>query len=179
MRRRLTSLFIGETDNPIVQLFRYALVGGLAFVIDFSSLFTLKEFGRLPYLWAAALAFILGLLTNYVISVTWVFNKRAVKNWQVEFVIFALLGVLGLGINELSMFVLTSVIGFHYLASKLVSTAMTFSWNYLSRKVLLFSFSGKEPADEIERIPVGQPELRGAQHPKLTCLHLSSPEESF
>jgi putative flippase GtrA len=163
MIRSFTPLFIGETDNAVVQLFRYALVGGLAFVIDFGCLFTLKEFGGLPYLWAAAFAFILGLFTNYVISVAWVFNKRAVNNRQIEFVIFALLGVLGLGINELSMFVLTGIVGFHYLASKLVSTAITFSWNYLSRKVLLFSFSGNEIEQEIDQLPIGLPEPTAAQ----------------
>lgn len=162
MIRRLTPLFLGETDNAAVQLFRYALVGGLAFVVDFGSLVTLTEFGRLPYLWSAAFAFVLGLLTNYVISVTWVFDKRAVKNRQVEFIIFGLLGVLGLGINELSMFVLTNIIGFHYLVSKLVSTAMTFSWNYLSRKVLLFSFAAKD-SEEIGPVPVALPEPRMSQ----------------
>jgi putative flippase GtrA len=163
MIRRLTPLFIGETDNAAVQLFRYALVGGLAFVIDFGSLFTMTEFGGLPYLWSAAFAFVLGLLTNYVISVTWVFDKRAVTNRQVEFVIFGLLGVLGLGINEVSMFVLTNIIGLHYLVSKLVSTAMTFLWNYLSRKILLFSFSAKESEEEIEQIPVALAEPKISQ----------------
>src|SRR5579884_2028883 len=104
MNSKLASLVVGETDRAAVQLFRYALVGGLAFVVDFGTLFVLKEYAGLPYLWAAAVSFLFGLSTNYALSVTWVFDKRAVKNRQVEFVIFALLGVLGLGLNELTMF---------------------------------------------------------------------------
>jgi putative flippase GtrA len=146
MLRKLASLFKGETDDTLVQLFRYALAGGLAFVVDFCTLFILIAFiGRERYLWAAAVGFFLGLVTNYLISVAWVFDKRAQKSWQVEFAIFALLGFLGLGINQLSMFTLTGIVGFHPLVSKPVSTALTFLWNFASRKVLLFSLVAKKP----------------------------------
>jgi putative flippase GtrA len=157
MTRKLASLFVGETSNPLVQLFRYALVGGLAFVVDFGALAILWKFAGVHYLWAAAFAFVLGLVTNYIISVAWVFDKRSQKNWQVEFAIFALLGVLGLGINELSMFVLTGLAGLHPLASKIVSTAVTFLWNFISRKALLFSFAAKEPKAVVAPVAMDAP----------------------
>jgi putative flippase GtrA len=150
MSRTIGSLLIDQTDSTLMQLFRYTLVGGLAFVIDYGALFLLAEFTGLHYLWAAALAFTLGLVTNYCISVRWVFGKRGVQNRQVEFLVFALLGVLGLGINEVVMLTLTSGAGLHYLLSKLVSTGVTYGWNFASRKVLLFSATpegqeGNEP----------------------------------
>jgi putative flippase GtrA len=145
MHRQFKSLFVGQTDSTLLQLFRYTVVGGLAFVVDYGSLFLLREFLGIHYLWAAAIAFILGLATNYYISIRWVFDKRNVQNKQVEFFIFALLGILGLGINELVMFILTSVVGLHYLVSKLISTGVTYGWNFASRKVLLFSVSSEEP----------------------------------
>jgi putative flippase GtrA len=86
----------------------------------------------------------MGLVTNYCLSVCWVFGKRAVQSRQIEFLVFALLGVLGLGINEVVMLALTSGVGLHYLLSKLVSTAVTLAWNFLSRKVLLFSTAAEE-----------------------------------
>jgi len=141
MYRRFLSLFIGKTDSTILQLFRYTIVGGLAFLVDYGSLFLLIELTGIHYLWAAAIAFGLGLATNYIISIRWVFHKRTMQNLQVEFIVFALLGILGLGINELVMFTLTSGVGLHYLVSKLVSTGVTYVWNFASRKVLLFSVS--------------------------------------
>ena len=33
MIRKLASLFVGETNNTLIQLFRYTFVGGLAFVV--------------------------------------------------------------------------------------------------------------------------------------------------
>jgi putative flippase GtrA len=140
MHRTLQPLVKGETDNTLIQLFRYTLVGGLAFVIDIGTLFILTEFAGIHYLVSAAFAFGVGLATNYCLSVLWVFDRRAVRNRYVEFVIFALLGVMGLGLNELAMFTLTELAGLHYLASKVFSTGLTYIWNFGSRKVLLFSF---------------------------------------
>jgi putative flippase GtrA len=130
----------------VLQLFRYTLVGGLAFLVDYGSLFLLKELAGMHYLWAAAIAFSLGVVTNYCISIRWVFDKRTMQSQQVEFLIFALLGVMGLGINELVMYALTSGAGLHYLGSKLVSTGVTYTWNFVSRKTLLFSVQAKEQA---------------------------------
>jgi putative flippase GtrA len=156
MRQLLGSLFKGETDNTLIQLFRYTVVGGLAFVIDFGALFSLTEFCHVHYLVSAALAFTLGLATNYGLSVLWVFNKRAVRNALVEFVIFALLGVMGLGINELTMYSLTELAGFHYLASKLFATGLTYVWNFVSRKLILFSFPPGEAEDSLPAVGVAR-----------------------
>ena len=140
------SLLVGRTDRTAVQLFRYTLVGGLAFVVDFLTLFLLTRFLGIHYLISAALGFALGLATNYAISVIWVFDRRVVQNRLVEFAVFAVLGILGLGINELSMYVLTDWFGRHYLVSKVGSTGLTYAWNFASRKVLLFSSPGPEQA---------------------------------
>ena len=59
MIRKFTSLFAGRTDNLLLQLFRYSLVGGLAFVVDYGALVALTELAGLHYLWSAALAFTL------------------------------------------------------------------------------------------------------------------------
>jgi putative flippase GtrA len=139
------ALFKGETNDTLVQLFRYLLVGGLAFVIDFAALYLLHRFAGLHYLLSAALAFGLGLATNYSISILWVFDQRSVKNPLVEFAIFGALGVMGLGITELTLYLLTGLLGFDVMLSKALATAITFAWNFASRKILLFSFPPRRP----------------------------------
>jgi putative flippase GtrA len=144
MHRRLSSLFVGPIDSTLQQVFRYTLVGGLAFLVDYGSLLLLKEIAGVHYLWAAAIAFTFGVVTNYCLSIKWVFDKRTIHSQKIEFLIFAILGILGLGINELVMFALTSGAGLHYLGSKLISTVVTFGWNFISRKILLFSVPSQE-----------------------------------
>lgn len=134
----LKDLFGTPTESTLVQFFRYTVVGGAAFVIDFGLLYALTHYGGLYYLTSATLAFVVGLIINYTFSVLWVFSKRAVSNRWVEFGLFALVGVLGLGLNDLSMWLLTSVAGLYYLYSKLITTALVFVWNFAVRKVSLF-----------------------------------------
>ncbi len=75
-------LLKGPTERTSIQLFRYTFVGGVAFIVDFSSLFVLTDFFGIYYLISAALAFILGLATNYVLSIIWVFSRRTlINNW--------------------------------------------------------------------------------------------------
>jgi putative flippase GtrA len=122
------------TDNTAIQLFRYTFVGGLAFLVDFGSLFLLTEFAG-----SAAIAFLLGLATNYVLSITWVFNRRRVSSRWLEFTIFGIIGIIGLGLNELIIWQATETLKLHYLVSKLIATATVYLWNFFARKYTLFS----------------------------------------
>ena len=71
----LKNLFVNKTDNTVVQLFRYTFVGGVAFIFDFGSLFILTEYIKIYYLVSAAIAFIIGLTINYLLSISWVFSN--------------------------------------------------------------------------------------------------------
>src|SRR5262249_48317497 len=144
---RFRALFQGKTSNTLVQLFRYGLTGGLAFLLDFGSLYVLYHVFAVHYVGAAALAFLLGLATNYAVSVVWVFDQRTVKDPFVEFLMFALLGVVGLGITEATLLVLTGLWDVPVMVSKVVATGLTFMWNFGSRKLTLFS---EAPAEGVE-----------------------------
>lgn len=105
---------------------------------DYSSLFVLTHYVGLYYMWSAAFAFIIGLLVNYLISISWVFQKsRKTKVW-IEFLVFAIIGIIGLGLNELIIWSGCELLGLHYMIAKLISTAMVFFWNFLARKYILF-----------------------------------------
>jgi putative flippase GtrA len=136
---RVRLLIADKTDKTLIQLFRYTFVGGLAFIVDFLALFLLEQYAGLHYLVANLIAFTLGLTTNYALSVLWVFDRRVLENKYAEFVIFALLGVMGLGLNEVVLYLFTGLFGLYYLVSKVIATGVTFVWNFVSRKVLLFT----------------------------------------
>lgn len=128
-----------KTDNTLIQLFRYTFVGGIAFIIDFSTLYILTEIFNIYYLFSAALAFLLGLAVNYILSILWVFKFRIIKSRYVEFIIFGIIGIIGLGLNELIIWTFTEFVGFHYMASKIVSTIIIYLWNFFARKYILYN----------------------------------------
>lgn len=131
-------LLVNKTDRFSIQLLRYTFVGGFAFIVDFSSLFLLTEYLSIHYLLSAAIAFVFGVITNYLLSIRWVFQNRTLKNRWLELGLFALIGIVGLGLNEIIIWLFTEWVGFHYLASKIVSTIVVFFWNFIVRKIALF-----------------------------------------
>lgn len=134
----LKTILFGKTDHVVLQFFRYAFAGGVAFAVDFCLLYILTDFFQVYYLISAAISFIPGLLVNYFLSVYWVFNRRLLKNRSTEFFFFTLIGLGGLGLNELFMWFFTDVVGFHYLISKIISTGLGYLWNFFAKKFFLF-----------------------------------------
>ena len=140
-RRMKTNInfFKGKTTNTLVQLFRYLWVGGISFIIDYISLFIFTEYLHINYLISAAIAFILGLTTNYQLSTIWVFNNSRLNNKFTEFTIFSIIGIIGLGLNEVIIYICSEYLNLYYMISKLISTAVVFFWNFMGRKYILFT----------------------------------------
>lgn len=137
--RRLIPFILSKSDKTSVQLLKYGFVGGMAYCVDFGSLFFLTEFIKIHYLISAAIAFILGLVTNYALSIFWVFPKRTLANKRTEFLLFSIIGLIGLGLNEVIIWFFTEFIHYHYLISKIFSAVIVFFWNFIARKKILFS----------------------------------------
>lgn len=120
------------------EFFRYLLVGGLAFVCDTFTLYSLTQFLKVNYLVSAPIGFLVGTAVNYVLSRRWVFRRRTVNNTPAELTIFTLIGIVGLGLNELILWVFQSKLGIYYLYAKGVSGVTVFMWNFGARKLALF-----------------------------------------
>jgi putative flippase GtrA len=128
----------GAGSNVRREFVRYLLVGGFAFVCDTTTLFSLTQFLKVNYLISAPIGFAIGTLVNYVLSRKWVFQRRTVKSTTTEMTIFTLIGVVGLGLNELILWIFQAKLGIYYLFAKGVSGVTVFMWNFGARKVLLF-----------------------------------------
>lgn len=134
-----SNLFKEKTDNTFIQFFRYCFVGGLAFLVDYGLLYLLSDKFGLHYLLSASIAFIAGLVVNYLISTFWVFSESKYQDKRKEFAIFAIIGVIGLGLTEGLMWLFTDLAGMHYMLSKLITAALVLLWNFIARKVILFT----------------------------------------
>lgn len=126
-------------NGTIIQLIKYTFVGGFAFIVDIGILFCLTEYFDIYYLFSAAIAFLFGLITNYILSVHWVFEKRIINNRVIEFFIFSIIGLIGLLFNELFMWLFTDIIKIQYLKSKFITSIIIFLWNFFIRKYVLFN----------------------------------------
>lgn len=135
------------SPSLIKEFLRYAVVGGISFLADFGTLTLFEEliFKR-QTAWqifvGTAAGFVVGLAVNYILSLVFVFrsedNKRSGKSVK-EFIVFALVGVIGLGITEGLMHLGVNVLHFHYMITKIVTAGIVLVWNYLGRKILIFN----------------------------------------
>jgi putative flippase GtrA len=121
------------------QFLRYAVVGGMAFAVDAGLLWTLTALAGFHYLLSAAISFTGGLVVNYLLSRFWVFNRRTLSSTTLEFTIFTLIGIVGLGLNQLLMWGLTEKLGLYYLLSKCFAAGCVLLWSFGARKWALFS----------------------------------------
>ena len=123
------------------QFLRYLVTGGLAFVVDFG-LFALCLYKfEWHYLLANLVGLVAGLVLNYIMSIVWVFTacKRTFEKQKVaEFVLFAIVGIAGVGINQLLMYLMVDGLSLNEMLSKVVAAVLVLMWNFGARKLLLF-----------------------------------------
>lgn len=123
----------------IVQFLSYIAVGGTAFAIDFGVLYFLTEHVGIYYIVSATAGFLVGLVVNYLLCIFWIFDFRAINKASHEFGLFAVIGIVGLLLNNTLIWSLTELAGFHYLVSKLIAATLVLVFNFTLRRQLLFS----------------------------------------
>lgn len=111
----------------------------LSFALDFGGLAFITEVIRLSYLVSAAFSYVLGTSLSYALSVRFVFSLRRFSSRVLEYGVFLAVGIIGLCLNELFLWVLTDKVGIYYLISKIVAASLVFFWNFGARKLVLFS----------------------------------------
>lgn len=95
--------------------------------------------GFMHYLAATSLGFIAGAIAHYLLSTRWVFRtRRLAERPPVEFSAFVAIGLGGLAINDLVMFLAVGRCGLAVLTAKLAAAGCTFLFNYTARKLALF-----------------------------------------
>lgn len=127
-----------EKKGAILEFGRYGMVSVAALSLDFGVLALLTSVFGIHYLISSAISYICGLVLSYVLSVTWVFRSRRVQNKSVEFAGFVAIGIVGLGINQVLMWLFTSVLGLFYPISRAFSAVIGYLWKYFARKLMLF-----------------------------------------
>lgn len=119
------------------QIIRFAVVGGSAFLIDYSIMILLTEFFGINYLISNAISFTVSVIYNYLLSVHWVFDVNGGRSQTQDFLVFIILSVIGLGINQLIMWLCVDKIGIFYMISKIGATGVTMVYNFITRKIFL------------------------------------------
>ena len=122
-------------NKLIKQIIKFVIVGGIATLIDFVCLYIFKEFLNLNIILSNTLSFTISVIYNYIASIKWVFDVN--KNSKFQFIIFVILSVIGLLINNGILYLFTSYTEVYYLLSKVFATLVVMIYNFITRKIFL------------------------------------------
>ena len=120
----------------LAQIIKFGLVGFLCFFIDYGIMVFLTEVAGVHYLFSSGISFTVSVVVNYVLSLTYVFETEK-GNKIKEFIIFVVLSVIGLGINQVLMWFCVDILGIFYMISKIGATAVVMVYNFITRKMIL------------------------------------------
>ena len=126
-----------------VQALRYAIAAFGGFAADYCTLLALKEWLGIHYLVAVPIAFVVGLAVNYLIGI-WLVFQRGRISLQKELLLFTVISLLALAVTEGTMYALTDLLRVDYRISRVVSGAITYLFNFLMRRTVLY----RTPTDQ-------------------------------
>jgi len=122
------------------DLARYFGASLVALLVDVAALSLSLRVLHLGLAMSATAGFVAGAIIAYQLSIRWVFRQRSFRDAPaLEFLTFIGIGVAGLGVTQLVLWI--GVTEFHLMpeAVKLAAAGVTFVFNYLMRKSLLFA----------------------------------------
>ena len=128
----------------IIQIFKFGIVGGICFVIDYGLMVFFKEVCGTTELVASGISFTVSVIVNYILSMRYVFHGKENRNVTVELIVFILLSVCGLLINQLIMWAGVKKLFISYLIVKFFATAVVMVFNFVTRKLFLEDRKAKQ-----------------------------------
>lgn len=135
--RKLPIKISKKKEKLLIQILRFGLVGGLAFLIDYIVLIICKEVFNLNVLLSAAIAFTISVVANYILSIKWVFDVNKENSSKKNFILFIVFSIIGLIITELIMWFGTDILNISYLIIKIIATIIVMIFNFITRKMFL------------------------------------------
>ena len=119
------------------QIFKFVIVGGLSFILDFIIYYVLTKLFGVYYITAGFFSFTISLIFNYLMSMKFVFRSKDSLKKTHEFAIFATLSVMGLGLNLLCLFIMVDYMGIYDLFAKVLTAGIVMVFNFVTRKIFL------------------------------------------
>lgn len=119
------------------KFLKFCLVGFSGMIIDFGTTWLLKEKRKINKYIANSAGFILAATSNYIFNRFWTFQS---ENTEVvaEYVSFVLISLIGLGINNLVLYLLTDRMSFNFYLSKLFAIVVVTFWNFSMNCMITF-----------------------------------------
>ena len=121
----------------LVRFIRFGIVGASGMVVDFGITWLCKEKLRWNKSLSNSLGFVTAATNNYLWNRVWTFESesQAVAREYISFVVIALIG---LGLNNLIIYLLHDKLRLNFYLSKLIAIGCVTLWNFSMNYVFTF-----------------------------------------
>jgi putative flippase GtrA len=121
----------------LLKFIKFCAVGFSGMVIDFGTTWLLKERAGVNKYIANSAGFVLAATSNYIWNRLWTFQS---ENNQIafEYLSFIIISVIGLGINNLVIFIFSDKLKFNFYFSKLIAIGVVTIWNFIMNYLITF-----------------------------------------
>lgn len=126
-----------EQEKLLVQIFKFIVVGGIATIIDWIIYFILYKFVKIDPLIGNLIAFSISAIYNYWASCKYVFEVTKEKGKTRLFIEFMVFAFIGLGINELLIWIFYTQLHWNAMLVKVMATILVMVFNFITRKKFL------------------------------------------
>lgn len=120
-----------------LQIFKFVIVGGLSFVLDFILYYIFTRFLSINEMTSQVMSFSISLIFNYMMSMRYVFVSKDSLKKHHEFMIFVTLSVLGAGLNWLLFYLMVYVLSINDLITKIIVAGIVMVFNFVTRKLFI------------------------------------------
>jgi dolichol-phosphate mannosyltransferase len=135
-----------------MQFFLYLIVGGVSFLVEIAAFVALRR-AAIPVIPASVASFVLANSANYLLSVLLAFQRGRFRR-HVELVRFLTVVVIGLALNTALVWYFAYPLAIHPTVAKIAAVPIVLVWNYLGRRMLVFS--DRVPARVRSRLAIGR-----------------------
>ena len=119
------------------QFIKFCVVGASGTIIDFSLTYIFKERVHVNKYISNSIGFISAATSNYVLNRIWSFENHNPAIGE-QYTLFMGIALLGLGINNGIIFLLTKKFHFNFYLSKVVATGVVTLWNFAMNYLFTF-----------------------------------------
>ena len=139
-----------KNENRLGEAVRFAVSGGVCFLIELAALVLLRDRTGLDTLIAVPAAFLISVIVNYLMCVRWVF-PAAGEQRNAARLGFLVTSVMGLLLNEGLMLLFRKIFGedgilltvgglslAQYMVNKVLATLIVMVWNYFTKRWILY-----------------------------------------